>query len=425
VSDLAIGCEGIAKQYRIGQRERYRSLRDTLSKAATAPLRRVRSALQGGNGHASTTAPTIWALKDVSFEVKTGEVVGVIGRNGAGKSTLLKILSRITSPTRGSAEIYGRVGSLLEVGTGFHPELTGRENVYMNGSVLGMRRHEIDRSFDSIVTFAGVERFLDTPVKRFSSGMQLRLAFAVAAHLQPEVLLIDEVLAVGDQQFQKRCTEKMRDVANSGRTILFVSHNIPAIQNLCTRAILLEQGRLIEDGDVAQTLSVYNTRGSRAAKAEGSLATHPGRAPHFAPWMESASIRSRADDGQVTTGADVQIEVAFRAPRPIDNVNFGMVVKDSLGAALFTANNVVQPSPPLEREIVQGSVSCQLSRLPLLPGTYSLDCYLGTNGAHCDVVTDAVTFDVHPADIFGSGKLPSTAFGRFFVPVEWEIRRRC
>src|SRR5271157_1872939 len=213
MSDIAIRCEGIAKQYRIGQRESYRALRDTVTDAVTAPFRRVRAALQGGNGQSPKGTATIWALKDISFEVRTGEVVGIIGRNGAGKSTLLKILSRITKPTRGSADIYGRVGSLLEVGTGFHPELTGRENVYLNGAILGMKKAEIARKFDEIVDFAEVEKFIDTPVKHFSSGMHVRLAFAVAAHMDNEILFVDEVLAVGDAQFQKKCLGKMGEVA--------------------------------------------------------------------------------------------------------------------------------------------------------------------------------------------------------------------
>src|SRR5437016_3699902 len=221
MSDVVIHCEGISKQYRIGERERYRALRDVLTDAMRAPVRRVRDAFKSdGNGRAPHLKPLIWALKDVSFEIGRGEVVGIIGRNGAGKSTLLKILSRITDPTEGSAEIRGRVGSLLEIGTGFHPELTGRENIYLNGAILGMKRVEINRKFDEIVDFAEVEKFIDTPVKHYSSGMYLRLAFAVAAHLRSEILLVDEVLAVGDVAFQKKCMGKMGDVAKEGRTVL-------------------------------------------------------------------------------------------------------------------------------------------------------------------------------------------------------------
>jgi len=256
MSDIAIRVDGLSKQYRIGgKQERYKTLRDTLTDALAAPFRRFYSVVRGQSS--VVTDETIWALKDVSFEVKRGEVVGIIGRNGAGKSTLLKILSRITEPTEGAAEIHGRVGSLLEVGTGFHPELTGRENVYLNGAILGMQRTEIERKFDKIVTFAEIEKFLDTPVKHYSSGMYVRLAFAVAAHLEPEILLVDEVLAVGDAAFQKKCLGKMGDVAKEGRTVLFVSHNMAAVQSLCTRAIWLHEGKIVEEGQPSQVVSSY------------------------------------------------------------------------------------------------------------------------------------------------------------------------
>lgn len=241
----AVRIENLGKRYRIGQLERYRTLRESIQNAVRAPFRRL---LERGNARLPDTSPgshpngeSIWALKDVCFEVKQGEVLGIIGRNGAGKSTLLKVLSRITEPTEGHVEIRGRVSSLLEVGTGFHPELTGRENVFLNGAILGMSRAEIKRKFDQIVAFSGVEKFLDTPVKRYSSGMSVRLAFAVAAHLEPDILVIDEVLAVGDAAFQKKCLGKMGDVAESGRTVLFVSHNMQAVNTLCSRVLLLDE----------------------------------------------------------------------------------------------------------------------------------------------------------------------------------------
>lgn len=251
MDDIAIRADGIAKLYKLGARERYRTLRDTLVDALSAPFRARR------RKSATDPARTFWALKDVSFEVKRGEVVGVIGRNGAGKSTLLKILSRITEPTEGEARIHGRVGSLLEVGTGFHPELTGRENIYLNGAILGMKRAEIQARFDDIVSFAEVAKFIDTPVKHYSSGMYMRLAFAVAAHLEPEILVIDEVLAVGDLAFQKKCLGKMREVAKTGRTVLFVSHNMTAIRNLCSRVVWLQQGRVNRVGEVAEVIGDY------------------------------------------------------------------------------------------------------------------------------------------------------------------------
>ena len=258
MSDIAIRVEGLSKQYRIGGRqERYRTLRDTISDTALAPFRRFRAALRHSGVVSANGDETIWALKDVSFEVKRGEVVGIIGRNGSGKSTLLKILSRITSPTAGWADIHGRVGSLLEVGTGFHGELSGRDNIYLNGAILGMKRAEIDRRFDEIVAFSEVEKFIDTPVKYYSTGMYLRLAFGVAAHLDPEILLVDEVLAVGDASFQKKCLGKMQDVSSQGRTVLFVSHNMIALQSLCGRAIWLDQGRKEADGEARRVVSRY------------------------------------------------------------------------------------------------------------------------------------------------------------------------
>jgi lipopolysaccharide transport system ATP-binding protein len=258
--DTAIQVEGLSKRYRIGVKgnrpETFGAAAVSLVTSPVRNLRRLRSLSRFG-ADGNKEEDIIWALRDVSFEVKEGEIVGIVGRNGAGKSTLLKILSRITMPTRGRAVVYGRVSSLLEVGTGFHPELTGRENVYLNGTVLGMSRGEVQRKFDEIVDFSGVEKFIDTPVKRYSSGMQVRLAFAVAAHLEPEILLVDEVLAVGDAAFQKKCLGRMEDVASEGRTILFVSHNLSAVNRLCPRAILLDQGRVVRDGPSSEVTTAY------------------------------------------------------------------------------------------------------------------------------------------------------------------------
>ena len=256
MTNTAIEVENLSKRYRIGsQREVYSTLRDAVSGVFSRPLRRLRGSFHGSAP--DSNASTIWALDEVSFQVKQGEIVGIIGRNGAGKTTLLRVLSRITEPTKGHATINGRISTLLEVGTGFHPELTGRENTYLNGAILGMKRSEIRRKCDGIVAFAEVEKFIDTPVKRYSSGMQVRLAFSVAAHLEPEILLIDEVLAVGDAAFQKKCLGKMGSVAREGRTILFVSHNMGAISELCSRAMLLEHGRQVADGSVVDILGAY------------------------------------------------------------------------------------------------------------------------------------------------------------------------
>ncbi|MFN2628141.1 MAG: ABC transporter ATP-binding protein [Gaiellaceae bacterium] len=296
----AVSAERIAKRYRIGEREPYRALRDTL---ATLP-RRVARGLHAGEPRANEY---LWALEEVSFEIGSGEAVGIIGRNGAGKSTLLKILSRITRPTRGRAAIRGRVSSLLEVGTGFHPELTGRENVYLNAAILGMRRSEVARRFDEIVAFAEVERFLDTPVKRYSSGMEVRLAFAVAAHLEPEVLIVDEVLAVGDASFQRKCLDKMEDVGHEGRTVLFVSHNMPAVTRLCRRTILLDRGRVLADGRSHEVVTSYLRSGlGTTAGREWDAADAPGDAV-----ARLRAARVVGDDGGVAEAVDIRRAVAI------------------------------------------------------------------------------------------------------------------
>jgi len=276
MSDIAVRVDGLSKQYRIGgKQEGYRTIREAMTNAVVSPFRRAQKLIRGQAYGAAELNETIWALRGVSLEIKRGEVVGIIGRNGAGKTTLLKILSRITEPTEGQAEIYGRVGSLLEVGTGFHPELTGRENIYLNGAILGMRKSEIDYKFDEIVTFAEIEKFLDTPVKHYSSGMYVRLAFSVAAHLEPEILLVDEVLAVGDWGFQKKCLGKMQDVVHEGRTVLFVSHNMSAIRSLCKRTILLEQGTRTFDGETLTAIAAYRSSMESDRTSRDSLQFKP------------------------------------------------------------------------------------------------------------------------------------------------------
>jgi homopolymeric O-antigen transport system ATP-binding protein len=312
-SDDAIVVQDLGKQYRIGERRaRYKALRDVVADTAAWPVRWLR----GGRGE-RRTIETIWALRDTSFRVGHGEVVGVIGRNGAGKSTLLKILSRITEPTTGRVEIRGRVGSLLEVGTGFHLELTGGENIYLNGAILGMRRQEIARKFDEIVSFAGVERFVDTPVKHYSSGMYLRLAFSVAAHLDPEILLVDEVLAVGDAAFQRKCLDKMEDVGRHGRTVMFVSHNMPAIARLCERTLLLDSGTLALDGPSHQVVARY------LSSDIGTMAQREWRDDALAPASTAARLRAvrvRGPERQVTDAIDIRkpvgIEMEFEVLEP-------------------------------------------------------------------------------------------------------------
>jgi lipopolysaccharide transport system ATP-binding protein len=295
MTDIAIRVQGLSKVFRIGAKQaKYRTMRDSLTNGLKSVF------FRNGNSRADET---LMALKDISFEVARGEVIGIIGRNGAGKSTLLKILSRITEPTTGFAEIHGRVGALLEVGTGFHAELTGRENIYLNGAILGMRKAEIDKKFDEIVAFADLERFVDTPVKHYSSGMYLRLGFAVAAHLEPEILIVDEVLAVGDANFQKKCLNKMQDVGQHGRTVLFVSHNMQAITRLCPRAVLLDEGQIIKDGPSHKVVSVYLSSGL------GTTASREWPDPTKAPGGEVARLRAvriRGEDGRITDAVDIR-----------------------------------------------------------------------------------------------------------------------
>ena len=326
----------MAKQYRVGGGEpAYRTLRDTISGAVTAPLKMLRGGGRRQRGGA------VWALDGVSFEAQPGEVIGIIGRNGAGKSTLLKILSRITEPSRGRAELYGRVASLLEVGTGFHQELSGRENIFLNGAILGMSRREIERKFDEIVAFSDIEKFIDTPVKFYSSGMYLRLAFSVAAHLEPEILIVDEVLAVGDASFQRKCLNKMQTVSEQGRTVLFVSHDMMAVARLCPRVILLDRGRVLRDGPAHEVVSAYLTSGL------GTTAAREWDDPATAPGNEVARLRAvrvRTEEGRVTDAIDIRrpalLEMEYEVMRPGHSLAPNIHVFNEEGVNIFISNDL-------------------------------------------------------------------------------------
>jgi lipopolysaccharide transport system ATP-binding protein len=346
MSEIAVRVDKLGKQYRIGMlQSRYRTLRETLELAVTSPVRRVRA-----RRHATGLEEenTIWALKDISFDVHQGQVLGVIGRNGAGKSTLLKILSRVTEPTLGCAEIHGRVGSLLEVGTGFHPELTGRENIFLNGAILGMKSTEIDRKFDEIVAFSEVEKFIDTPVKRYSSGMYLRLAFAVAAHLEPEILVVDEVLAVGDAEFQRKCLGKMSNVAQEGRTVLFVSHNMSAILRLTQETLVLDKGQLILRAPTQKAVDFYLSSGYSQS---GERAWQPDEIPHdshpFRPISMKLLVNTNTgkrvvDTVRSTDPFTLQIEYALDAP--ITGLRVGIYLMTMHGELVFTSFDTDNPS---------------------------------------------------------------------------------
>jgi lipopolysaccharide transport system ATP-binding protein len=355
MSESVIHVEGLGKRYRVGERERYFALRDVISRALLAPFQR--------NG-ARRPVDYLWALRDVSMDVKRGEVVGLIGRNGAGKTTLLKLLSRITRPSTGFAEIHGRVGSLLEVGTGFHPELTGRENIYLSGAILGMRKREIERKRDAIVAFAEVERFLDTPLKHYSSGMQMRLAFAVAAHLEPEILLVDEVLAVGDLEFQKKCLGKMQEVSKSGRTIVFVSHQMNQIRRLCERALWIDEGQVRESGPTGQIVAKYES-----ASLQSSDRSTDGQ-QCFLGWSISGRDNILRDGLQ-----DVCFHFYVRLREPVSQGHFGMAV-------LSDSSSVIAGWGFDNLKVAAGDqeIILRVPVLPLRPGAYSLTCSIYNRG---------------------------------------------
>jgi lipopolysaccharide transport system ATP-binding protein len=355
-----------------------------------------------------------WALKDVSFDVEAGEVVGIIGRNGAGKSTLLKILSRITPPTSGRVTIDGRVGSLLEVGTGFHPELTGRENIFMNGSILGMSRREIERKFDEIVDFSGVEKFLDTPVKRYSSGMHVRLAFAVAAHLEPEVLLVDEVLAVGDAEFQKRCLGKMQNIASGGRTVLFVSHSMVAVQSLCQSAVLLSSGSVESTGPAAAVIAEYiKGAGRSVAAVDLSSRNSVFRQVRLcdAAGNPAASFRT-GDDLYVS----MEVDVPGRAAPPVLGIN----ITSASGLRVATVSTAFELAA-IPAFSGRAHVQCVIPRIPFVQGQYSVRLGLDNGATNPARLEDAIMFDVLPTDRSGRGFVPTPAHGCVDIESTWEV----
>jgi lipopolysaccharide transport system ATP-binding protein len=399
MSEISIRCEGLSKQYQIGERLRYKALRDTLTNAMYAPFRRLRDGSHRSNVQRFIGSnDSFWALKDVSLEVKQGEVVGIIGRNGAGKSTLLKVLSRITEPTGGRAEIDGRVGSLLEVGTGFNPELTGRENIYLNGAILGMKKAEIQRKFNEIVEFADVHKFTDTPVKHYSTGMHLRLAFGVAAHLEPEIMLVDEVLAVGDAEFQKKCLQKMREVGSRGRTILFVSHNMSAVRNICSKGVLLDQGRVVDSGDIDAVADRYLAR-------MGQSQTN-GRAVETDSFI-GHEVQIRSQRGEVIKPFDtVEIWVHFTPKIDIADpgLYLGLLSLDGLRVTGLDFKDFRSVAPMRAGE--RRRLGFSIDQFPLLPGTYQLDVHLKDMAHHkVEFVPFQCQFDVAESPVYGGRKI--------------------
>jgi len=407
-----ISVENLSKRYRLGLKQ---EMHDSLAEAAFSwlktPLRNYRNlkALNtySGNGNGDGEG-TLWALRDVSFDVAEGEVLGIIGRNGAGKSTLLKILSRITEPTQGRVVINGRVASLLEVGTGFHPELTGRENVYMNGSILGMRKTEIDRKFDEIIDFSGLEQFIDTPIKRYSSGMTMRLAFSVAAHLEPEILIIDEVLAVGDAAFQKKCLGKMQEVATGGRTVLFVSHQLDAVSTLCNRAMLLNQGEIVVEGKTDEVIGHYLA--GAFARNEQSLRERTdrggaGNVQFTETWIEDLD-GNRISFAQ--SGSPLKIVATYETLREdaIGDLKLAFWLFSAKNVPLCEFNNKISGQEFKADIPRRGRVECVIPRLCLNAGKYHYSVFIKTYGRIQDWVGDAGAFEVEGGAFFDNGILP-------------------
>lgn len=412
MSKPIIEVENLGKRYRLG-RVGARSLRDELENG----WRRLRGGLP------QEDARDFWALRGVSFSVNEGEVLGIIGRNGSGKSTLLKLLSRITEPTTGRAILRGRVASLLEVGTGFHPELSGRENIFLNGAIMGMTRTEVQRKFDEIIDFAGVEQFLDTPVKRYSSGMRVRLGFAVAAHLEPEILIVDEVLAVGDAEFQRKCLGKMQDVATEGRTVLFVSHQMPMIQHLCPRALMLSRGKAMLDGEAADVIHEYLSENSIDEAASCVDLTSPPRERSHYRGLLRLEIRDSAGlpAARMIMGRAFHAKVHFELAENARDLGVGIGVEDEFGQRVISFSNYLA-NPTQTVDGARGHACIEVPELRLVPGRYWLTVSLvsGRN-QYLDRCSRCCCFFVDPDDVFGTGHVPASGQGVTYAPMAVSI----
>lgn len=393
MQDISIHIDHLGKRYRLGQRESYKTFRDAITNVAKAPLNRFSRGTDHNNDN-----NFFWALKDVSLDIEQGDVVGVIGRNGAGKSTLLKLLSRITSPTEGYIRLEGRVGSLLEVGTGFHPELTGRENIYLNGSILGMKKREIEDKFDDIVKFSEIEKFLDTPVKRYSSGMYIRLAFAVASYLEPEIMLVDEVLAVGDANFQKKCLGKMGEVAKQGRTVLFVSHSMPAILNLCTKGVLLDSGRVKANGSIKEVIDLYL---GENIGLNGEVLFPADRNGSRKSKLSFSALRVLDDNNRPTSNVDVTkgftLEIEYDIFNSISKAQVAFELWNSLGICVLCSTDFDESPESLGNIKPAGhfKASCRIPPEYLRPGLYWIDIASSVPGVEMlDEIRNALSFEV-------------------------------
>lgn len=400
MSDIAIRVENLSKKYKIGANQtRYQTLRESIMNGVSTSLERLK-------GNQPKEENIIWALKDINFEVKHGEVLGIIGRNGAGKSTLLKILSRITKPTTGRFELNGRVGSLLEVGTGFHPELTGRENIYLSGAILGMKRKEINRKFDEIVDFAEIEKFLDTPVKHYSSGMYMRLAFSVAAHLEPEILLVDEVLAVGDAGFQRKCIELMSNFSNKDRTILVVSHNLATINFLCKKGIFLESGKIFLDGNISEVINQYTKKMFSESNLDNNVEVKSRRGSGRARFKRiTLSGKNNNPTQTLFMGDPLHVNLEIDVFQKINDPIIGILIKDYLGNTVLRAYSYESSklTPSLKNN---SSLFCFFNQINLMHGQYFIDLWLSENNEVIDYVENASKLLIEQSDVYKTGKFP-------------------
>ncbi len=419
MKDTAILVKNLGKEYRIGGIQKsYDTLGAQITDIFTSPFRRAGKLLRGQAAGVAELDERFWALRDISFTVERGEAVGIIGRNGAGKSTLLKILSRITGPTTGEAIIKGRVGSLLEVGTGFHPELTGRENVFLNGAILGMQKSEIERKFDEIVAFAEIDKFIDTPVKHYSSGMYVRLAFSVAAHLEPEVLLVDEVLAVGDVAFQKKCLGKMDDVAQAGRTVLFVSHNMGLIQLFCTRGIFLQEGRIHTDGPIEAAIDAYLQTLEQAKTQDLSVRTD--RKGYGRARLIGVDYCNSDRDCSPVLKAGGAARFTFEVDRVLPGMDCNFFLYDHIGQPVVSFKSEIRGAEDVYDAGIGARFVCDVDELLLLPGRYRMDVVIIGDGVTQDFIEAATVFDVGTGQI---GRRPAQPDGKFAaaIPSRWRL----
>ena len=410
-----IEIDKIGKKYHLGRRRLARSFQDAVIGTLKSPFRRIQELSLGG-----AADEEFWALRDITLNIDRGEVLGLIGRNGAGKSTLLKILSRIVEPTEGEARLHGRMASLLEVGTGFHPDMTGRENIYLNGSILGMKRAEIARRFDEIVAFAEVEKFLETPVKRYSSGMYVRLAFAVAAHLEPEILIVDEVLAVGDAEFQQKCLGRMKEVAQGhGRTVLFVSHNMAAIEALCRTCVVLEKGRLVRVGPAAECVRHYLKLSQGVSRGGIVQVERPGSAT---PWATAIRILVDGEaSGHMPMGSDLAFEVDFRAADPLRVVNLRVVIHTTGGHDMLHVSNQFQPATGYDDAVSAGRIRCHLGAVPFCPGVYPVSVWVGDRAGETHHLERQFSFEVVERASADMGRVPEAVDSIMWWPARYEF----